>query len=269
MPADERDVAVVIGASNVSRGLGRLIDVFVTRHSRPLDLFVTAGHGRSYGVTSLIGPRSLPSIIGCGLWRDLDSYLATNPGTRISAIITDVGNDLIYGFPPETVSQWVREVARRLRERNAKLAIVRLPLASVARASRIRYLALRTVFSPWLRLNFTQMKEAAAQLDQNLQDIAREFGAEIIDQPGHWYGLDVIHIRLGKIHELWHAVCGAWGLQPPLSGPVSRTLKLSELLSLYLKAAEKRTLFGVRLETPQPCYQFQWSENKDVRLWMH
>jgi hypothetical protein len=88
-------------------------------------------------------------------------------------MITDVGNDLIYGFPPETVAQWVKEVARRLAARNAKLAIVRLPLASVTRASELRYLAMRAAFSPWLKLNFAQMKEAATVLDQNLQDIAR------------------------------------------------------------------------------------------------
>ncbi len=268
MTSCDRDVAVIIGASNVSRGLGQLVEVLATRHQRPLNLFVTAGHGRSYGVTSLIGVRSLPSIIACGLWRELDSQRAANPNSRLSAMITDVGNDLIYGFPPETVAEWVKEVARRLAARNAKLAIVRLPLASVTRASELRYLAMRAAFSPWLKLNFAQMKEAATVLDQNLQDIAREFGADIIDQPGHWYGLDVIHIRSRKIHELWNAACEAWGIEPA-TGASPRPLKFGELIGLHLKAAEKRSLFGVRMETAQPCYHCQWSDHKDVRVWMH
>ena len=268
MQAGGRDIAVVIGASNVSRGLGPLVEVFSSRHAKPLDLFVTAGHGRSYGVTSLMGIRSLPSIINCGLWRDLDLQLAADSKARLSAMITDVGNDLIYGFPPETVAEWVREVARRLSDRKAKLAIVRLPLASVARASELRYLAIRAAFSPWLKLNFSQMKEAAARLDQSLKDIAREFGADIVDQPGHWYGLDVIHIRLGKIHELWNVACDAWGLEPGTEASF-RSLKFAELVSLHLKAAEKRALFGLQLKTPQPCYHSQVLQDKDVRLWMH
>lgn len=268
MTLPDRDLAVVIGASNVSRGLASLVEVVASRHERPLDLFVTAGHGRSYGVTSLIGFRSLPSIIQCALWRDLDLQISASPNSRLSAMITDVGNDLIYGFSPDTVTTWVREVASRLAARQAKLAIVRLPLQSVARASELRYLAVRAAFSPWLKLNFAQMKEAATLLDENLQKIARDFGAEIIDQPGEWYGLDVIHIRLRQIHKLWNAACDAWEL--PLQGePVDRSLKLREFMSLHSKAAENRSLFCIQIKTPQPCYQRKWSSTQDLRLWMH
>ena len=268
MSTSNRDVAVVIGASNVSRGLSQLVDVLSSRHQRSLDLFVTAGHGRSYGVSSAVGFRRLPSILASGLWRDLDFYLKQSPVEKFSALITDVGNDLIYGFPPETVAAWVEDVALRLQSRNAKLAIVRLPLESVSRASHLRYLAVRAAFAPWLKLNFSEMKDAARTLDRRLQEIAKRVGAEIIDQPGDWYGMDVIHIRLRQIHELWNAACDAWGLES-IHGKEAIRLKLASRFSLHLRPAEKRTLFGISLETPQPCYEQIWPENKDTRVWLH
>jgi hypothetical protein len=266
---NDRDIAIVIGASNVSRGLSQLADVVTRRHHKPIDLFVTAGHGRSYGVSSSIGIRRLPSILGCGLWRELDGHLSTNARSRISALVTDVGNDLIYGYPPETVSEWVREVSRRLSHRRAKIAIVRLPLESVARASELRYLAVRALFSPWLKLNFSEMKKAASVLDQSLLEIAKEFGAEIIDQPGDWYGLDVIHIRLRQIHELWNAACDAWGLDQSGEVTSSKVINFRQQLALQMSTAEKRSLFGIQLKTVQPCFHYENSGSQGFRLWLH
>lgn len=268
MITSNRDAAVVIGASNVSRGLSQLVAVLSNRHQRSLDLFVTAGHGRSYGVSSAVGFRRLPSILSSGLWRDLDFHLKKSPEQRLSGLITDVGNDLIYGFPPETVAAWVEDVALRLQARQARLAIVRLPLESVSRASELRYLAIRAAFSPWLKLNFSEMKDAARTLDRRLQDIAKAVGAQIIDQPGDWYGMDVIHIRLRQIHELWNSACDAWGL-PSNNANDAMRLSLASRLSLHLKPAEKRTLFGIHLEKPQPCYEQLWDANKNTRVWLH
>ena len=55
--------AVVLGASNVSRGLARLATVARARAGGPMDLFVAAGHGRGYGVSSRVWLRRLPSIL--------------------------------------------------------------------------------------------------------------------------------------------------------------------------------------------------------------
>ena len=58
---------VVLGASNVSRGLARLAAVARARQPGPVDLFVAAGHGRSYGANSRVLMRRLPSILWSGL----------------------------------------------------------------------------------------------------------------------------------------------------------------------------------------------------------
>ena len=92
------DRFVVLGASNVSRGLARLTAAVRaragTRAAAPADLFVAAGHGRGYAVTSRVGVRRLPSILASGLWRALDRERVSAP----AALVMDVGNELLYGL---------------------------------------------------------------------------------------------------------------------------------------------------------------------------
>ncbi|RLS44798.1 MAG: hypothetical protein DWH83_01925, partial [Planctomycetota bacterium] len=149
---------IVLGASNVSRGLARLTAITRRRADTPLDLFVTAGHGRSYGAASRVAMRRLPSILGSGLWRALDREALTSGGggaaaRRSSALVTDIGNDLLYGFPAGQVAAWVRESVRRLAERGSRTVVTRLPLASLEGVGPGRYRLLRMCYVPGCRLS--------------------------------------------------------------------------------------------------------------------
>ena len=62
---------VLLGASNVAKGLGTLLETAHRVWGRPLELFAALGHGRSYGRDTSVFGRVLPGITECGLWRDL------------------------------------------------------------------------------------------------------------------------------------------------------------------------------------------------------
>jgi len=249
---------VVLGASNVSRGLARLAAVAQARHAGPLDLFVAAGHGRSYGANSRVFMRRLPSILWCGLWRALD-----REGTGdMRALVTDIGNDLLYGFSVEQVASWVRESLQRLAGRGAAIAITRLPLASIERVGAFRYRALRTLYVPGCRLSLSALTHSARQLDAAVESLAREYGATLIDQPGGWYGFDAIHIRRPHLDTLWHEACDAWGCDPART--TART-SLRRWAALGSRAAEVRSLADVMRYTPQPTYR----SPDGLRVWMY
>jgi len=239
-----RPRVVVLGASNVSRGLSRLVAAVESR-SPGADLFVAAGHGRGYGVNTRVAARRLPSILGSGLWRGLDRHGGEAP----LALVTDVGNELLYGFPAEQISSWVRESVRRLADRGAKIAITRLPMAGIAEVGPVRYRALRTFFVPGCRLSLADLKEAATRLDADLQTIAGDFGAHIIEQPAHWYGFDTLHVRRRHLDDLWLMACEAWGI-PVVQSPV--TPSVAAWARVGTKAAEVRSLAGLMRFTRQP-----------------
>lgn len=252
--------AIVLGASNVSRGLSRLAAVVRGRAGGPADLFVAAGHGRAYGVTSRVWLRRLPSILASGIWDALggEPRLAAIPS---NALVTDVGNELLYGFGPDQVAAWVRACVRRLADRDCRIAITGLPLASIAGVGEVRLRLLKNVFVPGCRLTLGELHDSAARLDELLRDVARECGAVVIEQPGAWYGFDAIHVRRRRLDDLWHAACDAWGWEPAAM-PARATLR--DWAALHTRAAEVRAIGRVMLHTPQPTFS-----TAGLRVWLH
>lgn len=252
---------VVLGASNVSRGLARLAAVARARQPGPVDLFVAAGHGRSYGANSRVLMRRLPSILWSGLWRAIDRE-GIGDGRPLKALVTDIGNDLLYGFSVEQVAEWVRESLARLAARGATVAVTRLPLASVARVGPFQYRALRTLYVPGCPLSLDGLKEAVERLDAEVVAAAAEYGAAMLDQPGDWYGLDAMHVRRQCLDALWHRACDAWGCHPTMRrGQAS----LAEWAMLGSRAAEVRSLAHVPRFTPQPAYR----SRDALRAWLY
>lgn len=251
---------VVLGASNVSRGLARLAAIAGGRVAAPFDLFVTAGHGRSYGATSRVAARRLPSILASGLWRALERHAAPSTEPRPPlALVTDIGNDLLYGFSAEQVAGWVRESVRRLADQGARIAITRLPLASLATVGPARFRLLRTCFVPGCRLSLDAVAEAAADLDARIAAVAADHAATLIEQPGAWYGLDAIHLRRRELDALWHAAGDAWELPAASARATWR-----DWAALGSRAAEVRSLARRPRFTPQPVVQ-----RGDLRLWLY
>lgn len=252
-----RRAVVVLGASNVSRGLPRLAATARVRTAGPLDLFVAAGHGRGYGVSTRVWQRRLPSILSSGLWRALDRERADQP----LAVITDVGNELLYGLGVSAVANAVREAAKRLAGRGARLAITGLPIAGIAGVGAVRYRLLRTLYVPGCLLSLAELKEATRWLDEELQAIAADTGATFLEQPAEWYGFDTIHVKRSQLDTLWECVGDAWGL-PPAAGRTRASF--AEWATLGSQAAEVRSVARVMRFTRQPVV-----EQGGMRVWMY
>src|SRR5262245_54573300 len=102
---------VALGASNLTRGLQTVVSTARGTWGPGVEVLAALGHGRSYGARSHFVFRGLPGILDSGLWGELES----RPHVATRALITDVGNDILYGFSPEQTLEWVGEALRRLR----------------------------------------------------------------------------------------------------------------------------------------------------------
>ncbi len=248
---------IVLGASNVSRGLARLTATVRCRSGGPIDLFVAAGHGRAYGVSSRVWARRLPSILASGLWRALDRARVEKP----LALVTDVGNELLYGLGIAAVAAAVGEASRRLADRGARLVITGLPLESISGVGAVRYGLLRSLYVPGCPLARDELKEAAQWLDDELRALAAELGATFIEQPGDWYGLDAIHLKRPRLDRLWGRVSDAWELPAASLRPRAT---LAEWAALGTKAAEVRSVARMTRLTRQPVI-----DRAAMRVWMY
>lgn len=243
---------VLLGASNLTQSFPRIVGRIGSAWDGPLFVYAAHGHGRSYGRWSRVLVRSLPAITSCELWQDLEKD--RNDDVPMSALITDIGNDLIYGATPEVICGWVEECCRRLVERNAEIVLTLLPMASVERLSSFRYHLTRAFFFPGSGPAWGEMQSRAQELNERLRELGTRVGAHLIEPPGEWYGFDPIHVRRGARDDAWREILSGWP-----SFDASRTgtpLRWNQGLHLLAHRPAERRLLGRHQRAAQPSCHF-------------
>ena len=232
---------VALGASNLTRGFQTVVSTARAAWGPRVEVLAALGHGRSYGARSQLVFRSLPGILECGLWSELES----RPHVATRALVTDVGNDILYGFSPEQTLAWVGEVLRRLRRVTEDIVVTDLPLASIRQLSRLKFLAFRSILVPSCRLSLPQVLERAELVNVGLAELSSAQSAKLTRLDPAWYGFDPIHVRPSRWKVAWRQILGA---QPPAS---ANGVSAAESLRLYLMRPERRWMFGREQFTPQ------------------
>jgi hypothetical protein len=243
-----------LGASNLTLGLEVAVKELVGVFGGPLEIFVAAGHGRSYGAWSRCLARELPGILDCGLWEDLPS-----PGRLPTyAVVTDVGNDIAYGASPEVVAGWVREVLDRLEPYGAQTVLTQLPLDSLATLGPVRYGLLRTLLFPGRGMTLDEAKNRAVELGERLETLAEQRGTPLVSMPAKWYRADTIHLKTRSRRTAWREILGPF----PRSGEASGlTLPFTRLSP----RPQHRRWLGFDQHHPQPSLSLP----DGSRLWVY
>ncbi len=242
-----RTRVVLLGASNLTLAFPHVVAHVRSALRSPLDVFAAIGHGRSYGKTSRVLLRELPGITDCGLWAALDRSVG---GDGALALLTDFGNDLVYGTDVGTIAQWIGSILERLASHRARCAIVRLPLQSLERLSPLRFRVARGILYPSHRVELAELRERAHALDERMLALARAHGAMLVEQRGEWYGFDPIHIRTGRRREAWDEILAP--LVNGASGTSSRALERVERRALRRLRPEQRRWMGREQRRAQP-----------------
>ena len=193
---------VILGASNVARGIATIADVARETFGSPLEIIAAMGHGRSYGLTTSIPFRTLPGILESGVWQALES----RPALPTWTILSDIGNDLIYGCRPEQVIHWIDNCSQRLRGMSNQLLMTGLPLASVQQVGWLRFHAFRNALFPQSTLQLHDAKRYASQLDDEVRRLEVRHEATFFAPEARWYGVDPIHIRVSVQRTAWRAI---------------------------------------------------------------
>lgn len=134
---------VLLGASNLTKSIGAVLATAQGFWGQQLEVLAALGHGRSYGRDSRVFGRQLPGILECGIWRHLNAA----PRAETAALVTDIGNDLLYEEPLEKIARWVDACLDRLTAIRARTVVTLLPIENIERISPRRYKFFRTIFS--------------------------------------------------------------------------------------------------------------------------
>ncbi|MDR4513461.1 hypothetical protein [Nitrosomonas sp.] len=185
---------VLLGASNLTFSLRMIIQLLQQQYGAPSEVLVAAGHGRSYGQNSLVLVRELPGIVQCGLWRQL--YASRSVPTY--AFLTDIGNDIPYGYLPSQILRWVSWCIQQLQQSGAHIVMTNLPIDSIKAISERRFKVLRSVLFPTCRLSRDEIFERAYTVHQGLNELAARHLVVLYEPEPKWMGFDGIHVSLWK-----------------------------------------------------------------------
>lgn len=233
---------VAVGASNLTRGFQTVVATAREVWGADIEVLAALGHGRSYASSSTFLVRTLPGILHSGLWRELES----RPSIPTRALITDVGNDIMFGSPPAQIVSWVDECAARLQRHGQDIVVTSLPPASGSGLPPGMFLLFRSLFFPWCRMSFEQTMDAARQVDAGLEALTVARGIRFCRLKPEWYGVDPIHIRPGMWRLAWQEILGGGGIGRPAGRGAAW-----EALRLYGLMPERVSVLGVERRTPQ------------------
>jgi len=236
---------VLLGASNLVRGMPTALRVSQQKWGAPLDFMVAHGHGRSYGRTHRLIARSLRGIVDCGIW----SALQNRPAANTAALLTDVGNDILYGASVDEIAMWIEQCLERLRQFTKQIVVTELPLASIFSVSRMRFFLARQILFPTSRLTFEEAIEKVTQLNERIKQLAATHDALTVEHDAQWYGVDPIHIRRRFFSTAWNTFLSRWKEEDVNS---SERFTLLFKARLRLTPPEERWLFGIHQQKNQP-----------------
>lgn len=241
--------SILLGASNLRTALPRVVALLAGGPAEH-EIFAACGHGRSYGSRStFLGLRSLPGIVDCSLWPALGRR-EPSPSGDARALLTDLGNDLAYGFSVDRVMRWVTICLDRL-ERSGidgpSVTLVAPPLASLEGMGRRRFALARRVLFPARPLDLDRLLHQTRRLEHDLGALATERGHRTVGPDPDWYGWDRIHVRSGSREGAWREMLGE--MVPDESASWDRGSPLPA--RWWLRRAEGRWLGRAR-RTEQP-----------------
>jgi hypothetical protein len=235
----------LLGASNLTRSISTVVETLRLQHGSPLRVVVALGHGRSYGMRSAVLGRSLCSMLDCGIWRALEGAKPR------FALLTDIGNDVMYGAPPRQIVDWIEQCIKRLERLGVqRINITALPLESIRSVKRWQFSIVRSVMFPTHDIDFETAITRAFETQALIEALAQhrpEF-VHLVHHDRAWYGFDPIHIRLPHRADAWTRFlwCGEEQEPEPATGSLSRWRRLRTHMPARYE------ILGIPRAHPQP-----------------
>ncbi len=252
---------VMLGASNLAMGSSTIIHAAQQAFDRPLDVLAACGHGRSYLGPSRIPFRELPGIAECQLWDDL----AQRDSLPTKAIVTDIGNDLLYGANVNEVVDSIDLCVARLIDAGSEIVVTGLPVSGLPTLGPRRFGFFRQLFFPRCKYSLNEVKELARELDERLEQLARRRSCRWLAMERAWYGFDPIHFRKQHATRVWQLAVELLCDQKHLENKYENDSRAwQRWWQCQTAAPASRKLFGHQRNVSQPS---AWLDDASCLSW--
>ena len=213
MQGSERDqfLFVLLGASNLARGYSAL-----TRHiSKNISAgeFLNAlGPGRGYCARGGLLNFTYSPIGECSVMKIAKVY--AERGFRIMVLLTDIGNDIMYGVPESSLIESLDTLIEKSTQMNAEVFLTSIHVDVSKDMGKTSFKLFKSIFYPNSPMTFDQADSAVKKMNHYLAEKSlKNERVHLVSGLGAFCGLDKIHYGLFKSHLAWSRVANAMLLQ--------------------------------------------------------
>jgi hypothetical protein len=197
-------VLMLLGASNLSRGC-----FIFAKHlrtcllPRSVEVLIASGPGRGYCVPGGLLNINYPPICSSDILEVAQKK--SESGYRVIALVTDIGNDIMYDVTAEKLIETIQQIFVTLQSMNAEIFYTTLPVAFERKVHPVWFYVLRSVLLPFSRVSYDVAKAGIIAVNQFLKESASE-SCHLIPDMDRYLGYDEIHYGWLRAHHAWSHV---------------------------------------------------------------
>ena len=243
-------VLILLGASNLSRGCFAF-----AKHlrncllPRSVEVFIASGPGRGYCVPGGLLNINYPPIYSSDIFEAVQKK--SESGCRVIALVTDIGNDIMYNVSAEKLIETIQQIFVTLQSMNAEIFYTTLPVAFERKVHPVWFYILRSILLPFSRVSYDKATAGIITVNQFLKNYPSE-NCHLIPDMDRYLGYDEIHYGWLRAHHAWTHVAKV--MLDVLGVEVTKKIPLSRMLQSYLKEFRQVVcgdMMGIRNINPE------------------
>ena len=207
----DRFLFVLLGASNLARGYSALTR-HIPRNISASEFLNALGPGRGYCARGGLLNFTYSPIGECGVMKSAKVY--AERGFRMAVLLTDIGNDIMYGVPESTLVESLDILIEKSLKMNAEVFMTSIHVDVSKDMGKTSFKLLKSIFYPNSPVTFDQADSAVKKLNHYLAEKSlQNERVHLVNGLGAFCGLDKIHYGLFKSHLAWSRIANAMLLE--------------------------------------------------------
>jgi hypothetical protein len=199
---DQPVLVILLGASNAARGQRALMHHLRNALAPRTVRFVSAlGPGRGYCARGGFLHVSYAPIAASGVLEAAREQ--ARGGARVVALVTDIGNDIMYGVAAGELVAGLEKLLAGLRALGARTVVTTIPVDLERDVGVARFRLLRALFFPRSPVTHADARAAVQAVNAFLVEHKADPGLRVVDDMHQFTGWDRIHYSLWRGHRAW------------------------------------------------------------------
>jgi hypothetical protein len=202
--APAESLFVLLGASNLARAYSALTRQISNNISQVR--FINAlGPGRGYCARGGLLNFSYTPVGECRVMASAEDF--AQQGGRVAVLITDIGNDIMYGVPDASLIECLDRLIEKTLKWNAEVFLTSIHVDVSRDMGKNSFKLLKAIFYPKSLITFDQADLAVKRVNRYLEEKSGQNKAvHLVSGLGAFCGLDKIHFSLLKGHLAWSRI---------------------------------------------------------------